>query len=342
MSGQTVYQQNVFFKPMQFLYDLLSTNIPDPNQDRSSQVNPKARQWLFPEVPEANDENYPRIAIIPGQVTLQEYGAGRYIETVTDGNGDWVSETRGVIASIPVTIGVFVKKKQVHNVEELDGAIVAMQNKKLADYLAYEVLRVLVGKRPSFIKENMDVQEITATEAYEDNQFLYAADVTFTLVEWLAIEERFDPASLIRQIDLTIDAGSPTPPPPIHPPPTVTAPVFSPSPIDPVAPTFASTTYSSPLSLTGSVTFVWKVNGATIRTITLSGITTGSTVTDDIPAASFVDGDELSVTVTPNDGVVSGTSATTTEIAPLPPPAFLFEDDAELGDTPTITGWVGV
>lgn len=202
MGQKTVYEENVFFKPMQFLYGFIQSQVPDPNAARAALPTPKERQWIFPNTPEANDEFYPRVAIIPGSVSVQEYGAGRYIETVTDSNGDWVSETRGVIANVPVTIGVFVKKKQTHTVDDF-GVLSAMQNTKLSDYLAYQFLRALIAGRSEFIAQNMDfAEEPQVTDTYEDNEFLYATEVTFTLRTWLAIEEQFSPADLIRQISL--------------------------------------------------------------------------------------------------------------------------------------------
>ena len=209
MSEQTVYQENVFFKPMQFLYELLNANVKDVNEARSTAPDPHDRQWIFPDVPEANDENYPRIALVPGTITIEEYGAGRYIETVTDDlTGAWKSETRGVIASIPMTIGIFVKKKQRFSVDLLNGNTTIMQNTKLSDYIGYQIIELLIKKRSEFITKQMDLSDISSSQSYEDGQFWYAKEVTFTMNLWMAIQEYFDPASLIAQIDLTFNVAN--------------------------------------------------------------------------------------------------------------------------------------
>jgi len=204
MASKTVTVDNVFFKPMQFLYDLINTNIQDPNKERRESTNPKDRQWIFPNLPEANDENYPRIALIAGSIRFEEYGAGRFIETVTDSNGKWVSETRGMVAVLPFTIGVFVKKKQTHKVEDNDKTLVDMQNTKLADYIGYRLARIMMSKRPEAIAKNMDLFLRDVTGTYEDNEFLYAKNIDVEFLIWFAEEETFDPDDVIRQISLSL------------------------------------------------------------------------------------------------------------------------------------------
>jgi len=205
MVEQTVAIENVFFKPMQFLYDLIHNNIQDVNFSRRTSTNLKDHQWIFPEIPEANDELYPRIALIPGNITFEEYGAGRFIETVTDENDDWISETRGVIAVLPITIGIFVKKKQVHAVELLDNSVQDMQNKKLSDYMGYQLVQLMISKRNNFISQNMEPFDVTSSESYEDGQFWYAKEVNLVLKMWMASSELFNPDDLIRHINLTIE-----------------------------------------------------------------------------------------------------------------------------------------
>lgn len=204
VNPQTVEVENVFFKPMQFLHDLINSNVADVNFARRTSSNPKDHQWIFPEIPEANDEMYPRIALIPGNLTFEEYGAGRFIETVTDVNNDWIGETRGVIAVLPVTIGIFVKKKQVHSVTLLNNSVQDMQNKKLSDFMGYQLVQLMTTKRNDFIEKNMEPFDVNSSESYEDGQFWYAKEVTLTIKMWMASQEKFDADRLIRQIDLSV------------------------------------------------------------------------------------------------------------------------------------------
>jgi hypothetical protein len=204
MGTKTVAVENVFFKPMQFLYDTINSGISDPNQERANQVDPQSRQWIFPTTPEAIDENYPRVALIAGNMRFEEYGAGRFIETVTDQSGNWQSETRGVIAVLPVTIGVFVKKKQFFRVEDIDGSISTMQNTKLSDYIGYRIANLMVTARNAAIAKNMELKVSNITSSYEDNEFLYAKNVEIELMMFMAAETKFGDAGLIKHIDLSV------------------------------------------------------------------------------------------------------------------------------------------
>jgi len=107
-----VTETNIYFDPLRLLKSVIETNVLDINAIRRARSDESKREWIFPTTPDADDENYPRLALVQGQMTQEEFGAGRIICRVRDANGDIRSEMFGTIATVPITVGVFVKKKQ--------------------------------------------------------------------------------------------------------------------------------------------------------------------------------------------------------------------------------------
>jgi hypothetical protein len=166
--------------PLHELYSVLNdiaTSITDINYQRANLTNSKSRQWWFPDTPEKNDENYPRGCITFGTITVREYGGGQYVQYTgtTDQYGQYIT--------IPVTMSVFVKKDQKHYTIYPDGSKHPLQNKKLSDEMIYKLYNIIRVSRHKLINKGFDIEgDINITPSYDDNHFLFAADITFDVV----------------------------------------------------------------------------------------------------------------------------------------------------------------
>jgi hypothetical protein len=195
---------HVSFAPMQVLYDLINSKITDINAERRA----NSGQWVFPTVPEAEDENYPRIAILNNGINYTEYGAGRFIQENYSGGQatDW---QYGRIATLPVIIAVFVKKKQRHEADYFDGTSHVLTNTKQSDYLGEKIAKLIEMYRSVyFIPNGMDVKVTGITRSYDDSQFLIAKNISIEVVMFDKWGYDFtDPSydeGWINNIDLTI------------------------------------------------------------------------------------------------------------------------------------------
>jgi hypothetical protein len=120
--------------------------------------------------------------------------------------------------------------------------------------------------------------------------------------------------------------------------PPNTAPSLSNITFSPVAPTevqnaIASTTYTDPEAQTGSVRFLWYVNGTNVYNSTSASVTSGATATSTINAALYVYGDLVAVDGIPNDGTQDGSTETssfspTQYVAPVTPPVNTSDSHA--------------
>lgn len=162
------------FAPMKVLRDLIVDNVTDINATRRA----VGGQWIFPTVPEANDENYPRVAIINRSVSESEYGAGRYMEMERDGSGNAEKMIFGKVAILPMSVIVFVKKKQRHEVEYFDGTTHILTNTKQADYLGEKIAKEIeINRQKYFIANNMDIAITGMSRSYDDGGFLIAKTI---------------------------------------------------------------------------------------------------------------------------------------------------------------------
>ncbi len=173
--------------PLIVLYSTLSTilnKVQDINSERRSRADLKARQWIFPEWPEKDDDDYPRLSISFTGITLSPYGADRYIQSVSNGNE--VIDQHGEYWLIPVEIGIFVKKEQLFEITSYDNNMIKAKNRKLADYMSGLIAEAIISNRNILIQNNFDFleerDEIKITPSYEDNSFLFAATVNFNIV----------------------------------------------------------------------------------------------------------------------------------------------------------------
>lgn len=201
---------HLMFKPMQVIYNLITNEITDINSKRSALPTPRERQWVYPTYPEAEDENYPRIALIAGTATPTPYGTGDFIEYERDISGNAEHMVFGKVVKLPITIGVFVKKNQPHQVTYFDGTTHTIRNTKQVDFVGDLIPKIIYMFRSKyFIPENMDIKVVSVSETYEDNDFLYAKNISIEIEMFDEWEFDFtDPSStvgIIQNIDLNID-----------------------------------------------------------------------------------------------------------------------------------------
>ncbi len=80
-----------------------------------------------------------------------------------------------------------------------------------------------------------------------------------------------------------------------------------------------------------TLTYVWKLNGATVKTTAAS-----SSLTDtlDLSTTSAANGDVLSVEVTPNDGTANGTMVSATATVDIPMVSPIPDNTFEVGGEP--------
>ena len=204
-TARTIYQTNIFFEPMNELFTLLNANVQDINSQRATNPDLKARQWVFPTTPEANDENYPRIALIPEAIKFEEFGAGRWLQTDVR-NNSVVREKFGRVATVPITIGVFCKKGQKHKVVYFDDTTHQIQNSKQSDYLGYLVSNVIEKFRNNFISKNMDIKTTGISTSYEDNDFLWAKNIDIEILIYDVWQTDYSDGDLIKHISMNLTA----------------------------------------------------------------------------------------------------------------------------------------
>jgi len=203
-------RNHLSFQPMQQLYNLINEKVIDINADRRNQTDPRKRQWIFPSYPEANDENYPRVALINENIRFEEYGSGRIVEYEKDILGNTDAMLFSKVATLPITIGVFVKKKQRHEVSYYDASVHTIQNTKQADFLGEEIEKAIeIWRELYFIPYNMDIKITGISRTYDDNDFLIAKniDIEITMMdEWeLNFQDPSCPYDLIRQINTNLN-----------------------------------------------------------------------------------------------------------------------------------------
>lgn len=177
-------ERNVYFDPLQIVYDVIRSNVLDPNPERRERSSEDERRWIFPTTPESNDENYPRIAIIHGRATVEEWTAGQFVEYIKDPAQKLVREVNSNIVRIPVTIGVFTKKTRHKSFEvtDYDGTKRYVENSAQVVWLLDRIQNALHRNRRAFIDKDTDIEIKDMEGAYEDNDFLWAGDIQMDIV----------------------------------------------------------------------------------------------------------------------------------------------------------------
>src|SRR3990172_9808171 len=176
-------ERNIYFAPLQILHDVIFNNVPDPNKLRAEQENPKDKKWIFPTTPEANDENYPRIALIHGRIRFEKWGADRLVTQVIDVPNKLVREIYADVAVLPVTVGIFCKKTTHKSLEvkDWDNTTRWVENSAQVAYLLDKVQNEIKRHREEFILKDIDFEILNAEGAYEDNEFLWAGNIDIEL-----------------------------------------------------------------------------------------------------------------------------------------------------------------
>lgn len=198
--------ENPLHKLYSVINEIVNTST-DVNYERANSSDEKVRQWWFPNYPEKNDENYPRGSIEFGSASLEEYGSSQYVQEVLDDNGNVVAEQYGEYIVIPVTLHIHIKKDQRHEVSFFDGTKHSIKNQKLGDYMAFLVNQAVRSNRAKLIASGFDLQgKPTITPSYEDNHFLFSADISFNVIALSVWNVNYDLGSIINTINSTITA----------------------------------------------------------------------------------------------------------------------------------------
>lgn len=191
--------------PLFKLYSVLNeiaNSIIDVNYRRANENSLKERQWWFPEYPESNDENYPRGVISFSNARVSEYGTGQYVNEVLNDSDNVIKEQYGQYLTITVSMPVYVKKDQMHTVVYLDGTQHKTQNRKLADYMIYQVHNAIRKNKSKLVENGFSIEgELIITPSFDDNHFLFAADISFDLVFLDVWNTEYDINGIIQTIN---------------------------------------------------------------------------------------------------------------------------------------------
>ena len=185
MTETPVYKgiTHLSFGPLQQIYNLINEQVQDINGVRSSETDLKKRQWIYAAFPESDDENYPRVAIINDDIRFEEYGDGQFVSYDKDNSGNVTHINYGKVAIMPISITVFVKKRQQHSVTYYDGSVNNIQNGKQADFIGEKIAKFLeVYESQYFIPYNMNIEVKSVSKSYDDNDFLIAKTIECEVV----------------------------------------------------------------------------------------------------------------------------------------------------------------
>jgi len=200
---QSLKVRNPLIELWSLIREVVQTNVVDINSKRGSDTNVKARNWIFPEFAEKNDEKFPRATIKFGSLSREPYSGNDYVAEIRDDDDVYEGDYKGVMLSIPVRIGVFVKRDHMIKVEDNHNTIINMRNDKLADHLAWLISTAIRKNKSEFIAERFDLNdEISVTPAYQNNTYSFVADLEFTITTLDIWDERISSGSLIAAFEL--------------------------------------------------------------------------------------------------------------------------------------------
>lgn len=179
-----IVTNNIYFEALQVVYDILNQNIADPNSIRASKDTAREKQWIFPTYPEANDEWYPRLAIIHGQMRFEEWTPFRFYDWVTDDLGNITGEAFSNFVILPIRIGAFTKKTRHKSLEVQDWNQEKrfVENSAQVAWLLDRIQKTLLMHRDKFIEKGMDFDILTVEGIYEDLDFLWAGSVNIEVI----------------------------------------------------------------------------------------------------------------------------------------------------------------
>ena len=191
---------NPYFKIFNIFDKFITNNIIDINSIRANKSTPKERRWIYPGYPEKNDENYPRIAIKFGTPSFEDVGANNFIEETID-NSTIVKSNYGFLMNTNVTLFVFIKKDQVHNVAYYDGSQHPTKNEKQIDFLTGNIITELKSKYNDFVNAGLTLgKDISSISTYEENDFLFAAEIEIPVQIMVSNEECYSEEDIIATI----------------------------------------------------------------------------------------------------------------------------------------------
>jgi len=179
-----VVTNNIYFEALQVLYDVLNQNIADPNSIRASKDTAREKQWIFPTFPEANDEWYPRLAIIHGQIRFEDWTPNRFWGWTTDSSGNVTGEAYSNFAILPIRVGAFTKKTRHKGLEVQDWNQEKrfVENSAQVAWLLDRIQKTLLMNREKFTEKGMDFDILTVEGIYEDLDFLWAGSVNIEVI----------------------------------------------------------------------------------------------------------------------------------------------------------------
>ena len=191
---------NPYFEIFNIFDKFITDNIIDINSIRANKSTTNERRWVYSGYPEKNDENYPRIAIRFGRPFFEDIGANNFIEETID-NSTIIKSNYGFLMNTKVTLFIFIKKDQVHNVAYYDGTKHPTKNKKQSDFLTWNIIRKLKNKYNDFVDKGLTLgKDIGSTSTYEDNEFLFAAEIEIPVQIMVFNEEYYNEGNIIATI----------------------------------------------------------------------------------------------------------------------------------------------
>jgi hypothetical protein len=163
--------------------NIIRTNVTDINTSRSALPTAREKQWIFPYTPEDTTNFYPRVAILLEDINYDEFGSAQFAEYSTDETGK-VSEVNANYAVLDLKIGVFTKKTDQHTIT-LPGKSTPQVAKGLLinSYLVGAIAKALQANRSTMISMGaVEADVIKIDPSYEDNEMLFAGDISIRIV----------------------------------------------------------------------------------------------------------------------------------------------------------------
>jgi len=176
--------KNIYFEPLNLIYDILNKYVPDINDVRLNRDKEGQRKWIFPSYPESNDENYPRIAVMQGRAYHVDWTPLQLETTILNVNDQTFYDVYSNLVTLPVTIGIFVKKTKdkAFQVTDYDGTRRYVQNGAQVLWLMDRAMKAILAHRSVFIQKGIDMTIIDQDAPFEDNDFLWAGMISLELV----------------------------------------------------------------------------------------------------------------------------------------------------------------
>jgi len=203
----TLKTRNPLIELWNLLRNIIQDEVIDPNTIRATSDSIQERNWIFPENPESNDERYPRGTIKFSTLNTTPYSANDFVSEITDTDAAYKGDLKGRLLTIPVVIGIFVKRGQGYKLTLNDNSIVTMKNQLLNDHLTLVVKNALLKNRDLLIAKRFEIVEnITVVPSYDNSEFLFAGNVEFNVVTLDLWDDTITDGSLIAEYVVSMEA----------------------------------------------------------------------------------------------------------------------------------------